>query len=169
VIRIKIILERRPAHIIFLSRREGARKSFERQRFRARIIAELRQNRFPIRRSGAPLRLQKVDTVRPAFVKKVQFLSTDSNVIDFSNFTKSNDTVTSDERQSTPVRCTVFRPDNRYHEIFDFDSVPAVGTKSILEDVPRHYFLYSVTHFATKPGSSFRPIVQLHLRAPRKS
>jgi hypothetical protein len=162
--RIKIISEHRPVHIIFLSRLE-ARKDFEWKRFRARVIAELRQNRFPLCNSGSSVRLQKPDIAWRAPFKKSQLSTIDSNRNDFSNFTQSNDAVTGDERQTTPIMCTVFRPDNRYHEVFNFYSVPAIGTKIILEDIPYHYILYSVMHFATKPGSFFRPIVQLHLRA----
>jgi hypothetical protein len=136
---------------------ERARTFFEKRR--ANFLAQIERQKEIRRLRAKSLRVQK-----PIKTPPVALPTTVSNVIDFSS-SRAKLRPDTDEEPNPCIKCSIFRPKHRGPEVFYFAVVPQVGGEIILEGISRPYILRSVTHRATKPGSVFRPIIELHLCA----
>jgi hypothetical protein len=150
--------------------RERARINFEKRR--ANFLAQIERQKEIRRQRAKSLQVQKP---KPIKTPPVVLPTMVSNVIDLNNHRAKATAVVIDEpnacvidEPNAGIKCRVLRPDYWAAETFYFGAVPEVGSEIILEDVSRRYILRSVAHLATKPGSAFRPIIELHLRSRRK-
>jgi hypothetical protein len=131
----------------------------QRSKRRANFVVWIKTGKNTIRRFQKPNKAPPV--VSP---------TKSSNVIDLSNYRTKSSAAGIVEEPNTCIKCDVFLPGCRHSEVFCFAEVPVVGSEIILEDISDRYVLHSVTHMATKPGSVFKPIVQLYLGAlPKKT
>jgi hypothetical protein len=120
---------------------------------RDKIIAELRATRFPIDSSGETLQYQKQQE-RPD--RMIPLCPTGPNTVDFESYRLRM-------RTQPFLYCTVYGADFGPEENIAFCALPSIDEVVAFENNDCRYVVSSITHLPTRPGSLFRPVIEIEV------